>query len=119
MRFAAGETIVRGGDPAHRLYFLTSGEVSVFSELANGSLVRLSTLSPGMSFGELAALTRTPRSADVRADTAVACFGLPVETFDRLSERRPDLKLALLENLLANVCQTVARLTREVTALAG
>lgn len=119
MRFAAGETIVRGGDPAHRLYFLTSGEVSVFTELANGSLVRLSTLSPGMSFGELAALTRTPRSADVRADTEVACFALPVETFDRLSERRPDLKLALLENLLANVCQTVARLTQEVTALAG
>jgi glutaminase len=118
MRFAAGETIVRRGEPADRLYFLTSGEVSVVTELPNGSLVRLSTLSPGMSFGELAAVTRTPRSADVRADTAVSCFALPVETFDRLSEQCPELKLALLENLLANVCQTVARLTQEVSALA-
>jgi glutaminase len=118
MRFGAGDTIVRCGDPADRLYFLTSGEVSVVTELPNGSLVRLSTLSPGMSFGELAALTGTPRSADVRADTEVACFALPVETLARLSERRPDLKLALLENLLANVCQTVARLTQEVSTLA-
>ena len=118
MRFAAGETIVRRGDPAEQLYFLTSGEVSVVTELPAGGLVRPSTLSPGASFGELAALTRTPRSADVRADTAVSCFALPVETLDRLSEGAPGLKLALLENLLANACQTVLRLTQEVSTLA-
>jgi glutaminase len=118
MHFAAGEAIVRRGDPADRLYILASGQVSVETELPTGARVRLSTLSRGMSFGELAAVTRAPRSADVRADTAVACFALPVATLDRLAEHRPDLKLALLENLLANACQTVARLTREVSALA-
>jgi glutaminase len=117
-RFAPGETIVRKGEPADRIYFLVEGEVSVVTELANGELARLSTLSRGMTFGELAAVSRAPRSADVRADAASAAYALPVETFERLGESRPDLKVALLENLLANVCQTVARLTHEVATLA-
>jgi glutaminase len=118
MSFEAGELIIKKGDPADRIYFLAAGEVSVVTELANGELARLSTLSRGMTFGELAALSRAPRSADVRADEAVACFGLPMAAFERLGEARPDLKLVLLENLLANTCQTIARLTLEVATLA-
>jgi glutaminase len=118
MRFDAGERIVRKGETADRFYFLAGGEVSVVTELASGELKRLSTLSSGMTFGELAAVSRTLRSADVRADEPVACWALPLAAFDRLGETHPDVKLVLLENLLVNVCQTVARLTHEVSTLA-
>jgi glutaminase len=118
VRFEAGEPIVRKGEPADRLYFLASGEVSVVTELPSGELKRLSTLSRGMSFGELAVVSRTPRSADVRADEPVTGWALPVAAFDRLGESHADVKLVLLENLLANVCQTVARLTHEVSTRA-
>ena len=118
MRFEAGATILRKGERADRIYFLLEGEVSVVTELPNGELKRLSTLSRGMSFGELAAVTRAVRSADVRADQATACHALPVAVFERLADTHPDIKLVLLENLLASVCQTVARLTHEVAVLA-
>jgi glutaminase len=118
VRFEAGEPIVRKGEAADRVYFLASGEVSVVTELPSGELRRLSTLSRGMTFGELAVVTRTPRSADVRADEPVTGWALPVAALDRLGESQPDVKLVLLENLLANVCQTVARLTHEVATLA-
>ncbi len=118
MHFEAGELILRRGDSADRFYFLAGGEVSVVTELPSGDLKRLSTLSRGMTFGELAAVSRSTRSADVRADEAVVCYALPVAAFDRLGHTRPDIKLALLENLLANVCQTVTRLTQEVATLA-
>ncbi len=118
MRFAAGELILRRGEPADAMYFLLAGEVSVLTELPNGEPKRLSTLSRGMTFGELAAVSRAVRSADVRADEPVSCYALPVAAFEQLAETRPDLKLALLENLLANVYQTVARLTHEVATLA-
>ena len=118
MHFAAGETIVRKGDLADRIYFLTQGEVSVVTELANGELKRFSTLSRGMSFGELAAVSRARRSADVRADAATLCHALAVTSFERLAETHPGIKLVLLENLLAGVCQTVARLSHEVATLA-
>ncbi len=116
--FEAGETIVRKGERADCIYFLMEGEVSVVTELANGDLTRLSTLSRGMTFGELAAVSRALRSADVRADEAAACLALPLASFEKLAETRPDIKLVLLENLLSNVCQTVARLTHEVATLA-
>jgi glutaminase len=118
VRFEAGEPIVRKGEPADRLYFLASGEVSVVTELPGGQLKRLSTLSRGMSFGELAVVSRTPRSADVRADEPATGWALLVAAFDRLGESHADVKLVLLENLLANVCQTVARLTHEVSTRA-
>jgi glutaminase len=118
MRFEAGELILRRGEPADAMYFLLAGEVSVVTELPNGELKRLSTLSRGMTFGELAAVSRAVRSADVRADEPVSCYALPLAAFEQLAETRPDLKLTLLENLLANVCQTVARLTHEVATLA-
>jgi CRP-like cAMP-binding protein len=118
LRFEAGELILRKGDPADCMYFLAAGEVSVVTELPNGELRRLSTLSRGMVFGELAAVSRGARSADVRADEPAVCFALPMEELERLGEERPDVKLVLLENLLANVCHTVARLTLEVATLA-
>jgi glutaminase len=118
MCFEAGELILRRGDPADCIYFLAAGEVSVVTELGNGELKRLSTLSRGMPFGELAAVSRGVRSADVRADEPVVCYALPMAEFERLGEERPDVKLVLLENLLANVSATVARLTVEVATLA-
>ena len=89
MRFEAGDTIVRKGENADHIFFLVEGEVSVVTELPNGELKRLSTLSRGMSFGELAALTRSARSADVRADEASVCHALSLASFERLPRRIP------------------------------
>jgi glutaminase len=116
--FAPGELIIRSGEPADRLYLLVRGEVSVVIVLASGRLTRLSTLSPGMTFGELAVVDRGVRSADVRADGRVECYALSMEAFDELAESHPALKLQLLENLLRNVSQMLVRLNRQVIALA-
>ena len=43
---------------------------------------------------------------------------LSVARFEVLNHTHPEIKLALLENLLTGVCQTVARLTHEVASLA-
>jgi glutaminase len=116
--FAPGELIIRSGEPADRLYLLVRGEVSVVIALASGRLMRLSTLSPGMTFGELAVVDRGVRSADVRADGRVECYALSMEAFDELAKSHPALKLQLLENLLRNVSQMLVRLNRQVIALA-
>jgi glutaminase len=115
--FAAGERIVRRGDLADRIYFIVAGEVSVSAELANGKLKRLSTLSAGMTFGEIAMVNRAPRSADVRADTPTECYALDVAEFDRLGEKHPEIKMTLLENLLRALSRTASRLTGEVLEL--
>jgi glutaminase len=116
-RYPQGTTIFRQGDRAEEVFLLMSGNVSVIVEMPNGEVRRLSTVSPGMVFGELTVVDRTARTADVHADTAVECLVLPAAALDRMSATHPTLKMAILENLLRNVHQTVGRLDRQVTAL--
>jgi glutaminase len=101
------------------LYFLMSGEVSVIVELPTGRLKRLSTVSPGMGFGELALVEGGVRSADVRADTPVECYTFTKKVFEQLDETHAELKSSLLYNLLRMVAQITHRLTEEVIALEG
>jgi len=117
LHFAPGDLIVRRGDDADRIFFIVAGEVSVSSELSNGRLKRLSTLSAGMTFGELAMVNRSPRSADVRADAQTECYALDVAEFDQLGEKHPEIKMKLLENLLRTLSRTASRLTGEVLEL--
>jgi glutaminase len=117
--FDAGTLVIRKGDPADALYLLMQGEVSVVMSLPNGEIKRLATFPAGMAFGELAIVDRGERTADVRADSAVECYALPVAALDRLGERHPVIKMKLLENLLRHVSRTVLRLNQEVGALSG
>lgn len=116
-RFAAGERIITAGAPPDRFYLLASGEVSVTVDLANGERTRLSTLGPGMCFGELAIVNRTPRTADVRADTPVECLELPLEAYDALGTKAPALKATLVENLLRSTAALAGRLSMETSVL--
>jgi glutaminase len=117
--FAPGELIVRKGDPADEILLLMRGLASVTVEVDGVRRQRLSTVSPGMVFGELTIVDRSPRTADVRADTPVECLVLSAVELDSLGRTHPALKLALLTNLLRNVHQVVARLGQQVIALGG
>jgi glutaminase len=117
--FEPGSLIVRRGEPADAIYLLLSGEVSVVVDLPGGGQKRLSTLSAGMSFGEMALLDGGHRSASARADTAVECAALSARDFARIERERPALAIRMLRNLLQRVTQTTAQLTAEVAALEG
>ena len=118
-QFEVGAMIVRRGDVADALYFLLRGEVSVIVELPQGGFKRLSTLSPGMGFGEAALIAGGLRSADVRADTTVECCTLSAEAFAALERERPSLMIRLMRNLMQSMTETTTRLTIEVAALEG
>ena len=102
--------------PPTALYFLLRGEVSVVLAQAGGHQ-RLSTLTAGMGFGELAAFAGGVRSADVRADTAVECWILHRDALARVERERPALALLVMRNLLLSTIEAVRRLTADVAAL--
>jgi glutaminase len=116
--FEAGAVILRQGDPPDGLYLLLRGDVSVTIDVPQGERRRVATVSAGMAFGDLALLDRSPRTADVRADTPVECAVLPLDAFDRMSESHPAIKIALLANLLRSASRMVVRLNEELSSLA-
>jgi glutaminase len=115
--FSQGEYILRKGDAAAEIYLLMSGQVSVIVDLPDGRRKRLSTISAGMTFGELAIIDRAARSADIRSDKSVECYVLSAAAFDRLGETAPEIKVALLQNMLRGAYQMVSRLNQEVAIL--
>ena len=94
--YPAGKRIVAAGAPATSLFFLQSGMVSV--KLPSG--VRLASLEAGMEFGEMTLLGQ-PRSADVWADSNVACLELPIEQFNRFRQEHPRIAERIARNLAA------------------
>jgi glutaminase len=117
-RFKEGERIFTVGDPADAAFLLLEGEVTLELEIA-GTRRRLSTLTPGFSFGEFAFADASARPVNVRAETAGECLVFSLDAFERIGEGVPALQAALLRNLLAGYYEIIGRATREVGSLLG
>jgi glutaminase len=118
LRFDDGERIFAVGDPADAAFLLLEGEVTLELEIA-GTRRRLSTLTPGFSFGEFAFADASARPVSVRAETAGECLVLSLDAFEKIGEETPALQAALLRNLLAGYYEIIGRTTREVGSLLG
>ncbi|BAL76575.1 glutaminase A [Bradyrhizobium cosmicum] len=113
-RYAAGQRIIAAGEPANSLFFLQSGMVSV--KLRSG--VRLASLGPGMAFGEMAILEQS-RSADVFADTPVACLELPLDSFADYRRVHPETSLKIMRNLAAILARRLVLANAKVDLLSA
>jgi voltage-gated potassium channel len=80
-----GEVLVRRGEPATSMYFITAGEVEI--ELPSQHV----RLSDGTFFGEIALLRRTRRSGTVAAKRKTRLLVLDAGDFHALIERMPAL----------------------------
>jgi voltage-gated potassium channel len=81
----ADEILVRRGDAATSMYFITTGEVEI--ELPNQRV----RLAEGTFFGEIALLHRTKRSGTVTATRKTRLLVLDAQDFHALIERVPTL----------------------------
>jgi glutaminase len=112
-QYRQGETIIEAGAPAGELFLLVKGYTSATMQQASGSKKRLGTFSPGMTFGEMALLDLSPRSARVTADTDVECDLLQMDDFERLGQSDPRIKLVLLRNLALRLARNLRKRNQE------
>lgn len=66
-RFVRGQPIIQEGQPGDSFFILAEGHVAV-SRNANGKTINLARLHPGAVFGEMALISRAPRTATVTAE---------------------------------------------------
>ena len=103
-----GEVLVRRGDPASSMYFITAGEVEI--ELPS-QRVRLSN---GTFFGEIALLHRTKRSGTVTATRKTKLLALDAQDFHALIERLPVLSAHVKETAEARLADTAELLKGDI-----
>jgi CRP/FNR family transcriptional regulator, cyclic AMP receptor protein len=92
--FDVGAAIATEGVDGLNFFIVASGEASV---TVKGNAV--GTLGPGSSFGEIALVDRSARSATVTATTPMVAYALPIWSFRPFVEQRPELAWKLLETL--------------------
>ena len=105
---AAGDVVLRQGDPGDGLFLVVSGRLRV-SVAADGTERVLHDLGRGAIVGEIALLSKRPRSATVRAVRDSDLMVLRVSSLDALVERSPAL-LAEMAQLLVDRLLTRDRL---------
>ena len=104
VHMAAGDMVLRQGDPGDGLFLVVSGRLRVFV-VADGAERVLHDLGRGAIVGEIALLSKRPRSATVRAVRDSDLLLLRVSAFDALVERSPvllaEMARLLIDRLLA------------------
>jgi cAMP-dependent protein kinase regulator len=92
--FAEGQSMATEGEGGLNFFVVESGTVDVS---VGGRVV--GTLGSGDSFGEVALVDKSARSATVTATSPVRAYGLPVWSFRSFAEARPVVLWKLLELL--------------------
>ena len=96
----AGQILVRRGDAASSMYFITAGEVEI--QLPSQRV----RLADGTFFGEIALLRRTNRSGTVTATRKTKLLALDAQDFLALIERVPALAAHVQKTAEARLADT-------------
>lgn len=102
----AGTRVVTHGDAASSAYFVVDGRTTA-GVPEDGGYRGLSTMGPGDFFGEIAALTGSPRTADVVADADTTLLEVPADAL-RATMVVPELNRLVLSTLTERLLRTNA-----------
>lgn len=114
--FAKNITIFSETDKDKSVFFILEGEVKVTSFSSSGKEVWYNVLSEGQSFGEMAAISNEPRTANITSitKTKVAILSQPV--FLNLLQEHGDISMYFMKEIVRRLSHT-NRALRELVAM--
>jgi len=109
-RYAAGEIILRIGEPGDSLYLVRTGEAEVFVKNDTGERIVLEVVQCGCFFGELSLLDGGPRSASAVATQDTEALRLDRADLDSFLRSHPEAAMDLLAAMGRRLRVTADRL---------
>jgi CRP/FNR family transcriptional regulator, cyclic AMP receptor protein len=106
LTYGQGERIVAQGETGNAMYIILEGSVQVIRDIEVGQQF-LARLGRNRSFGEVALLTHSPRSATVIAETPVRLIRISSENINRLSVENPRIALQIYRILAESLAQSL------------
>jgi CRP/FNR family transcriptional regulator, cyclic AMP receptor protein len=96
-----GKQLTKEGGRGREFFVLLDGSADV-----RRNKRKVKTLGPGDFLGEIALVTKTPRTATVTTSSPVRALVVSEQNFRRLLERSPDVQIKVLEALAERVAAT-------------
>ena len=84
LRYRAGSTILKEGDPGDAAYLILEGRCRAFRTVKGRRRLVGRMMGAGDCFGEVALFSEQPRSASVEAVSAVRLLAVPAHRFDEM-----------------------------------
>lgn len=98
LNFDDGEILFHEGNRADCAYVIMSGEVEILADTGGMQFVA-GTLGRNQMFGELGVLTKTPRSATLRAKGELVALRISDDIFLKLLAENPEIALDVMRQL--------------------
>ncbi|MCC3302265.1 glutaminase A [Arthrobacter sp. zg-Y895] len=108
-----GDVVRRVGQRFGGVFFIVSGHITTSMPGPDGSRVKLATLGPGMTFGEMAMGEDKRQETTVKAAGPVKVKVLTADSIDELAEKDPVLSMNLWKALTQDAYSRVEQYLRE------
>jgi CRP-like cAMP-binding protein len=111
VQFAQGAALIRQGDAASTMFIILEGAACVLMQLAGAADQEVAVLATGDIVGEMSLMTGAPRTATVKALTAMRVLEITKEAIAGLLADAPDL--------YQSFSQVLVRRQQELDAMAN
>ena len=99
------------------MHFILKGRVGIIVKLEGGKSVRVRSLGPRTTIGEMGLLSRRPRSASIEAEVATILYELRIEAYGRIQQENPSVSHALLNYVVAVMSERLSFANRVIGVL--
>lgn len=118
LRFESGQVLFRQGDVGDAAYVVLSGNADVLVS-KGASDIKVSSVGPNSIVGEIAILCDVPRTATVKAVSALDTLKIKNDQFRWLLKEFPEIAVEVMRVLADRLSRTTAELTEARSALAA
>ncbi|MGC1777826.1 MAG: SulP family inorganic anion transporter [Xanthobacteraceae bacterium] len=113
----AGQIIAREGEPAASMHFILEGRIGIVADMGEGRTMRLRSLGPHTTIGEMGLITGRARSATIAAEADSVLYELTAEAYERINREQPALSQALLGYIVSVMSERLSFANRAVGVL--
>jgi len=105
------------GDPALSMHFILEGRVGIIVRMDDGRPIRVRSLGPHTTIGEMGLITRQLRSATIQAEVPSVLYELSADAYERLKRENSALAQALLTYTVRVMAERLAFASKVIGVL--
>lgn len=117
IRFPAGTFILQEGENANCLCVLIEGTVDIYRKAEPDKHLKIATIRPGETIGEMGVVDGQPLSASVIATQDSVVLMMTRQDFDRLVEQHHAIGIKLLRRIAVTISQRLRKTTGRLADL--
>ena len=111
------EIIATQGEPARSMHFILEGRVGIIVKMDDGHLIRVRSLGPHTTIGEMGLIARQMRSATIQAEEPSVLYELSADAYERLTRENSALAQALLTYIVRVMAERLNYSSRVIGVL--